>query len=126
LRAPGGEAGAFTYHIELFCGILEMSISRAVRRRWVGQSMTEPQRNHVKSDTSPEARQVLYDLYRRMPLGRRLELVFDMCDTGRALAIAGLRMRHPDATEEELQRLWATQHLGQELFERVYGGTKRG
>jgi hypothetical protein len=88
--------------------------------------MTEPQVNHAKSDTSPEARRVLYDLYRRMPLGRRLELVFDMCDTGRLLAIAGLRMRHPDATQEELKRLWARQHLGQELFERVYGGEKRG
>jgi len=69
---------------------------------------------------------VLYDLYRRMPLGRRLELAFDMCDTGRALAIAGLRMRHPDATQEELRRLWAKQHLGRELFEQVYGGEKRG
>jgi len=88
--------------------------------------MTEPQGNHALSDTSPEARRVLYDLYRRMPLGCRLELVFDMCDTGRALAIAGLRIRHPGATEEELQRLWARQHLGQELFERVYGGEDRG
>ena len=55
--------------------------------------MTEPQGNHAKSDTSQEARRVLYDLYRRMPLGRRLELAFDMCDTGRLLAIAGLRMQ---------------------------------
>ena len=88
--------------------------------------MANPQANYAKSDTSPEARRVLYDLYRRMPLGRRLELAFDMCDTGRALAIAGLRMRHPDATDEELQRLWARQHLGQKLFEQVYGGEKRG
>jgi hypothetical protein len=84
----------------------------------------QPQRG--KSDTSPEAQRVLYDLYRRMPLGRRLELVFDMCDTGRLLAIAGLRMRHPKASEEELVCLWARQHLGRELFERVYGGEKRG
>jgi hypothetical protein len=88
--------------------------------------MTEPQGNHANSDTSPEARRVLYDLYRRMSLGRRLELAFDMCDTGRALVIAGLRMRHPDATEGELKRLWARQHLGRELFEQVYGGVKRG
>jgi len=79
-----------------------------------------------KTDTSPEARRVLYDLCRRMPLGRRLELAFDMCDTGKLLAIAGLRMRHPGASEEELNRLWARQHLGPELFEQVYGGEKRG
>ncbi|MCU0915558.1 MAG: hypothetical protein MUC88_13470 [Planctomycetes bacterium] len=79
-----------------------------------------------KSDTSPEARQVQYELYRRMPLGRKLELAFDMYDTGRRLALAGLRMRHPRATEKELERLWARQHLGPELFERVYGVSKRG
>jgi len=65
------------------------------------------------------------EIYRRMPLGRRLGLVFDMCDTGRQLAMAGLRMRHPDASEEELKRLWAKQHLGPELFEQVYGASKR-
>ena len=88
--------------------------------------MMDMQPKRGKSDTSPEARRVQYDLYRRMPLGRRLELAFDMYDTGRLLAIAGLRMRHPDANEEELQRLWARQHLGPELFERVYGASKRG
>jgi hypothetical protein len=79
-----------------------------------------------KSDTPPEVLGVQYDLYRRMPPGRRLELVFDLCDTGKLLAMAGLRMRHPDSTEEELKQLWARQHLGPELFERVYGGRKRG
>jgi hypothetical protein len=88
--------------------------------------MMDMQPKRGKSDTSPEVRRVLYDLYRRMPLGRRLELVFDMCDTGRLLAMAGLRMRHPGASEKELKRLWAGQHLGRELFERVYGAEKRG
>ena len=125
-RPDGYEAGTFAYHKEPFCGTLENPLSCDAYGRWVGRSMTEPQTNHVKSDTSPEAQRVLYDLYRRMPLGRRLELAFDMCDTGRVLAIAGLRMRYPHATEEELQRLWAKQHLGQELFERVYGGEERG
>ena len=62
--------------------------------------MTCPQSKSGKSDTTPEARRVQRDLYRWMPLGRRLELAFDMCDTGRQLAIAGLRMRHPDAAED--------------------------
>jgi hypothetical protein len=78
-----------------------------------------------KSDTTPEARQVQEELWRRMPLGRRLELVFDMYDTGQQLALAGLRLQHPEATEEELWRLWARRHLGEELFERVYGASKR-
>ena len=66
-----------------------------------------------------------YEIYRRMSLGRKLELVFDMCDTGKSLAVAGLRMRNPHATEEQLRRLWARQHLGRELFEKVYGTSAR-
>jgi len=83
--------------------------------------MRKMQPKRSKSDTSPEAQRVQYDLYRRMPLGRRLELVFDMCDTGRLLAMAGLRMRHPNTSEEETWHLWARQHLGEELYEQVYG-----
>jgi hypothetical protein len=90
------------------------------------RQMTPPRPRFGKSDTAPEALRVQYELYRRMPLGRRLELVFDMYDTGRLLALAGLRMRHPEASEEELKQLWARQHLGPELFERVYEVDKRG
>lgn len=88
--------------------------------------MTEPQPRYEQSDTPPEVRRVHYEICRKVPLGRKLELTFGMCDTGRLLAIAGLRMRHPRASERELQRLWARQHLGPELFERVYGGQRRG
>ena len=88
--------------------------------------MMKPQSNPKKTDTTPEARRVQYDIIRRMSLGRKLELVFDMYDTGRLLALAGLRMRHPHATEEELKRLWVRRHLGLELFEQVYGAKQRG
>lgn len=88
--------------------------------------MAEPQPRYDRSDTPPEVQRAYYEICRRVPLGRRLELTFGMCDTGRRLALAGLRMRHPDASEEQLQRLWARQHLGQELFERVYGGRLHG
>lgn len=94
------------------CGILK------------GMAQPQPERN--KTDTPPEVQRVHYEICRTLSDGRRLELAFDMCDTGRLLAIAGLRMRHPDASEDQLQRLWARQHLGPELFERVYGGSQRG
>ncbi len=81
----------------------------------------QPRPDHKKSDTSPEAQRVQYDLYRRMSPARKFQLIFDTYEMGRQLALAGLRMRHPDATKEELWRLWAQQHLGQELFEKVYG-----
>jgi hypothetical protein len=86
----------------------------------------EQRPNPEKTDTTPEARKVQNDVLRRMPLGRKLELVFDMYDTGRLLALAGLRMRYPHATEEEVKKLWLRQHLGLELFAQVYGAQQRG
>lgn len=87
--------------------------------------MMKQQRDGKKSDTSPEALQVQYELYRRMSPARKFQLIFDTYEMGRQLAIAGLRMRHPDAAKEELWWLWARQHLGRELFEKVYGTSAR-
>ncbi len=80
----------------------------------------------VMKDTPPEVQRVHYEIIRKMPVDRRLELVFDTCEMGRGIAVAGLRMRHPNATEKELWWLWAHQHLGQELFDRVYGSAREG
>jgi len=87
--------------------------------------MTDPRPKSGKSDTSPEARRVQYDLYRRMSPARKFQLIFDTYEMGKQLAMAGLRMRHPEATKEELWRLWAQQHLGRDLFEEVYGKHSR-
>ena len=88
--------------------------------------MTELQPRFDKRDTPPEMLRVQYDICRRVPTGRKLELAFDMYDTGRLLALAGLRMLHPDASEAQLQRLWALRHLGRDLFEQVYGEPQHG
>ncbi len=83
-------------------------------------------RGHTNGDTPPEVLRVQYEICRRVPTGRKLELAFSMYDTGRLLALAGLRMLHPDASEAQLQRLWALKHLGPELFEQVYGDPQHG
>ncbi len=73
-------------------------------------------------DTPPEVQRVHYEIIRKMPPARRLELVFETREMGKHIAMAGLRMRHPDATEKELWWLWAHQHLGQMFFDQAYGG----
>jgi hypothetical protein len=65
------------------------------------------------------------ELYRKMSPARKFQLICDTYEVGRQLALAGLRMRHPDATKDELRWLWAQQHLGRELFEKVYGRLNR-
>lgn len=76
----------------------------------------------IPNDTSEEAQQVVDTIYRTMTPGEKLIRVFDAYQTGKLLAIAGIRMRNPDASEKQLWRLWAKQHLGEKLFNEVYGG----
>jgi hypothetical protein len=74
-----------------------------------------------KSDTAPEALAVQCEIYRKMSPARKLEIVFDLYRMGQQLVMAGIRMRNPTATDEQVWCLWAKQHLGPELFDIVYG-----
>jgi hypothetical protein len=85
----------------------------------------ERQLTRERQATASEALRAQYDLYREMSGARKLELVFETCRTGRELALAGLKMRHPEAGDEQLWRRWAREHLGAELFEAVYGAAAR-
>ena len=55
-----------------------------------------------------------------------MELVGDMNETVRALALAGLRQRHPDDTPAQRRRRLADLLLGPELAARVYGPLQLG
>ncbi len=72
-------------------------------------------------DTTKQTNQVLLGIYRGMSSSSKGDLIFDAYRTGRELAKAGLRKLHPEATEEQIWHLWAKQHLGEELYEEVYG-----
>jgi hypothetical protein len=64
------------------------------------------------------------DLLRKAPPRRKLELVGQLNETVRQLALAGLRLRHPKAGPAELRRRLAGMLLGEELATRVYGPLK--
>ena len=72
-------------------------------------------------DTSPEVERVLIELLRRAPGWRRLQLTDRMSATVRGLCLAGLRARHPKASEAEVRRRFADIHLGPDLAARVFG-----
>jgi len=75
----------------------------------------------AKTDTSRESMEVLVDLYRRIPPEQKLRRVFDAYAMGRRLAMAGIRHRHPDWNNRQVWRERVKRHLGEELFEKVYG-----
>jgi hypothetical protein len=77
--------------------------------------------NQVFSDTSPETERILFAMLRDMPAWRKLELVAQLNQAVRELALSGLRERYPQADEAEIRRKLADLVLGSELAEKAYG-----
>lgn len=75
----------------------------------------------LAADTPIDVEQAQRDAWLALPLGRRARLVLDLCETAQRLALAGLRLRHPGATDAQLRRLWYEQSLGPELAAKVFG-----
>jgi len=73
------------------------------------------------TDTDPCAERIQIELLRKASPARKLELLAQMNETVRALALSGLKQRHPQASEAELRRRLADLLLGAELAQRVYG-----
>lgn len=75
----------------------------------------------VFTDTPPEAERVLFAMLREMPPWRKVEMVVQLNQTVRELALAGLRERYPNDSPEKLRRRLADIVLGPELAEKAYG-----
>ena len=73
------------------------------------------------TDTSPEIEALQLNLLRQASAARKLELLAQMNATVKALALAGLRTRHPDDIPDIIQRRLADLILGEALAEKVYG-----
>jgi hypothetical protein len=75
----------------------------------------------LSPDTPLEIERLQIERLRQMPPWRKMTLVGEMNRTVRALALAGLRQRHPDDTPAQRRRRLADLLLGPELAGRVYG-----
>ncbi len=62
-------------------------------------------------DTSPEAWAVYLTMLRQLSVGQSIAMISDWYDFTRALAFAGLRQRHPDASEVEIGQMFLAQIL---------------
>jgi hypothetical protein len=75
------------------------------------------------SDTSPEAKRVLVEVYRQMPPARKWELMGEAFHTGKILHAAGYRRDHPNASTEELHSAWLAAAVKQNWSRPVGGQT---
>lgn len=71
-------------------------------------------------DTTPEIEQRQVEAWRRMRPAEKLALVLQMSANVRQLALAGVRRRHPGASEREQQLRLAQVILGDELARAAY------
>ena len=75
----------------------------------------------LAEDTDPAAEQVLLQLLREATPGRKMRMVLEANQTARALALAGLKERHPGDSPARLKRRLADLWLGPELAAKAYG-----
>jgi hypothetical protein len=73
------------------------------------------------TDTAIAATIAQFELYRRMTPEQKAQRVSDLTVGACRMALAGLRQRHPGASEQELLLRLAVLRLGPETVARVYG-----
>ena len=66
-------------------------------------------------DTHPEIHALQIRLYRQMSAERKIEIIGDLWETIRELALIGIRRRHPEFSPEKQEDELATLMLGPEL-----------
>jgi hypothetical protein len=75
----------------------------------------------LAEDTHPDAERVLIELLRGASPSRKIAMLLSANRTARALAMTGLRERHPGESETRLRRRLADLWLGPELAMKAYG-----
>ncbi len=73
------------------------------------------------NDTGEDAERLLIELARATPVWKKFQQVANATEACRAFAMAGIRSRHPDASEKELKLRLAALSLDRETMIRVYG-----
>jgi hypothetical protein len=73
------------------------------------------------SDTAAEADAVRFERYARITPAEKAARVVDLTRTACSMALAGLRGRHPAASQPELLLRLAALRLGAETVWRAYG-----
>ena len=78
----------------------------------------------LSSDTHPKMEQIQIEVIRRMPSWKKIAVMEGLNETVRALAITGIKQRHPNATPAQVRRMLADLILGAELARKVYDHAK--
>lgn len=75
-------------------------------------------------DTTPNAEKVQIDIFKLMKPEERLKMAFDLARTSRQLLMEGVRMRHPDYSEDQIRLATIRLILKDDLFLSAYPDAK--
>lgn len=73
------------------------------------------------SDTHPKMEALQIQLWRQASPTRKMNMLAQLNQSARALALTGLRAQYPQASEAELHFQLASLLLGDEIAQKVYG-----
>ena len=79
-----------------------------------------PERGVLSADSSPTVERLQIDAWRRMSPVQKARTVDGLTRTAQVLALAGIRRRHPGASERECFLRLAVLKLGSEATRRLY------
>ena len=60
------------------------------------------------TDTSPDAEQVLIEVYRKMPIEQKWRQLGELFRCAKILVESGVRMQNPAASPREIHQAWLT------------------
>lgn len=73
------------------------------------------------ADTSIEAERILLERYRAMTPAEKIAIARALTRTVHELALAGARLRHPEATDDELRLHVAATRLPRDVMAAAFG-----
>ncbi len=75
--------------------------------------------NGIPADTTIEAARKQFEILRRLDAETRLKMAFEMSDYLRSIVEAGVRLRHPEYDEKQINRQVTRLMIGERLFREI-------
>ena len=74
----------------------------------------------IPADTTIEAARKQFEILRRLDAETRLKMAFEMSDYLRSIVEAGVRLRHPEYDEQQINRQVTRLMIGERLFREIF------
>ena len=76
--------------------------------------------NAISADTTIEAAAKQFEILRKMTIQQRAQITFDLIENLRRITEAGVRQRHPDYDDQQVNQAVTRLTLGDQLFRQAY------